>query len=95
MEFADSSKDKTGNEFLCDLCVLCGDEGVLMATATVPKTKIAGGSFLIEDRQPEEVFTPEDFTDEHRQIAQLLDPTAATGTAPTGSGGSCHAQSLG
>jgi alkylation response protein AidB-like acyl-CoA dehydrogenase len=29
-----------------------------------------GGSFLIEERQPGEVFTPEDFTDEHRQIAK-------------------------
>src|SRR5579859_5024877 len=27
-----------------------------------------GGSFLIEDRQPEEVFTLEDITDEHRMI---------------------------
>jgi alkylation response protein AidB-like acyl-CoA dehydrogenase len=29
-----------------------------------------GGSFLIEDRAPHEVFTPEDFTEEHRQIAR-------------------------
>ena len=29
-----------------------------------------GGSFLIEDRLPEEVFTPEDFTDEQRMIAE-------------------------
>ncbi|HET8644641.1 MAG TPA: acyl-CoA dehydrogenase family protein, partial [Vicinamibacteria bacterium] len=28
-----------------------------------------GGSFLIEDRAPEEVFTPEDFSDEQRMIA--------------------------
>src|SRR6476469_4491747 len=43
-----------------------------MATS---KTQIAakpvkGGSFLIEERRPEEIFTPEDFTDEHRQIAR-------------------------
>src|SRR2546421_8455049 len=31
---------------------------------------IAGGSFLIEERTPEEIFTPEDFTDEHRMIAE-------------------------
>jgi alkylation response protein AidB-like acyl-CoA dehydrogenase len=43
-----------------------------MATATVPKVKIAGGSFLIEERQLDEVFTVEDFSDEHRQIAQTL-----------------------
>ena len=30
---------------------------------------IVGGSFLIEERAPEEVFTPEDFTEEHRMIA--------------------------
>lgn len=28
-----------------------------------------GGSFLLENRSPEEVFTPEDFSEEHRQIA--------------------------
>ncbi|HEX4319387.1 MAG TPA: acyl-CoA dehydrogenase family protein [Acidobacteriaceae bacterium] len=32
-------------------------------------TAAAGGSFLLEDRSPEEVFTPEDFTPEQRQIA--------------------------
>jgi alkylation response protein AidB-like acyl-CoA dehydrogenase len=30
---------------------------------------IKGGSFLIEERSPEEIFTPEDFTEEHRMIA--------------------------
>jgi alkylation response protein AidB-like acyl-CoA dehydrogenase len=30
----------------------------------------AGGSFLIEDQAPGEVFTPEDFTEEHRDIAR-------------------------
>ena len=29
-----------------------------------------GGSFLIEQRRPHEIFTPEDFTEEHRQIAR-------------------------
>jgi butyryl-CoA dehydrogenase len=29
----------------------------------------AGGSFLLESRHPDEIFTPEDLTDEHRQIA--------------------------
>ena len=53
-----------------------------MATATVPKTKIAGGSFLIEDRRPEEVFTPEDFTDEHRQIAQTTEEFALKEIVP-------------
>jgi len=42
-----------------------------MATATaIPKTLIKGGSFLIEERRPEDVFTPEDITDQHRLIRQ-------------------------
>ncbi len=41
-----------------------------MATATASETRIRGGSFLIERRTPEEVFTPEDLTDQHRLIAQ-------------------------
>jgi alkylation response protein AidB-like acyl-CoA dehydrogenase len=43
-----------------------------MSTITIPTTgkRVGGGSFLIEDRQPEEVFTPEDFSEEHRQIAK-------------------------
>ena len=35
-----------------------------------PMKKVNGGSFLIEERLPSEVFTPEDFSDEQRQIAQ-------------------------
>ena len=38
-------------------------------TAT-PRALIKGGSFLIENRSPEEIFTPEDITDQHRLIAQ-------------------------
>src|SRR5438045_7322929 len=53
-----------------------------MATAAIPKTKIAGGSFVIEDIQPEEVFTPEDFTDEHRQIAQTTEEFALKEIVP-------------
>src|SRR4051812_15917498 len=29
-----------------------------------------GGSFLVEDRTPDEIFTPEDITDEQRMIGQ-------------------------
>ena len=40
-----------------------------MATETRGGVKAArGGSFLVEDRAPEEVFTPEDFTEEQRMI---------------------------
>jgi alkylation response protein AidB-like acyl-CoA dehydrogenase len=42
-----------------------------MATTThVIAKRVKGGSFLIEERRPEDIFTPEDFTDEHRQIAK-------------------------
>ena len=32
-----------------------------------------GGSFLLEDRQPEEIFTPEDLSEEQQQIADTAD----------------------
>ncbi len=43
-----------------------------MATTktTITAMQAKGGSFLIEERRPEDIFTPEDFTDEHRQIAK-------------------------
>jgi alkylation response protein AidB-like acyl-CoA dehydrogenase len=54
-----------------------------MATAAVtPKTKIAGGSFLIEERRLSEVFTPEDFTEEHRQIAKTAEEFATNEIVP-------------
>ncbi|MEW6209491.1 MAG: acyl-CoA dehydrogenase family protein [Acidobacteriota bacterium] len=34
------------------------------------KKVLQGGSFLLEDHAPENVFTPEDLTDEHKMIAQ-------------------------
>ncbi len=40
-----------------------------MPTAST-KIFIKGGSFLIEDRSPDEIFTPEDITDQHRLIRQ-------------------------
>jgi len=54
-----------------------------MATATpVSRKKITGGSFLIEERALDEVFTPEDFTDEHKQIASTTDEFALKEIAP-------------
>ena len=44
-----------------------------MASTVAPKTRITGCSFLIEDRQPSEIFTPEDFSEQHRLIAQTAD----------------------
>src|SRR6185437_16846285 len=42
------------------------------STTTFSQHSIAaapGGSFLLEERAPDEVFTPEDFSEEQRQIA--------------------------
>jgi alkylation response protein AidB-like acyl-CoA dehydrogenase len=44
-----------------------------MATTTVAIPKTKGGAFLLERSAPEEIFTPEDFTDEHRAIAKTTD----------------------
>jgi alkylation response protein AidB-like acyl-CoA dehydrogenase len=40
-----------------------------MATAVTPKV-IPGGTFLITNAAPEDIFTPEDFTDEQQEIAR-------------------------
>ncbi len=44
-----------------------------MATTTVSPTTLKGGAFLIQDTAPDQVFTPEDFTDEHRAIAKTTE----------------------
>src|SRR3954466_12364036 len=41
-----------------------------MSAVAEEKQIIKGGAFLIEERTPEEVFTPEDFTEEQRMIAE-------------------------
>src|SRR6185312_3221513 len=53
-----------------------------MATAVVPKTKIAGASFLLEERQPAEIFTPEDFNEQHQLIAQTTEDFANNEIVP-------------
>jgi alkylation response protein AidB-like acyl-CoA dehydrogenase len=44
-----------------------------MATTTTVKPHVQGGAFLIEQRAPEDIFTPEDFTAEHRAIARTTE----------------------
>jgi alkylation response protein AidB-like acyl-CoA dehydrogenase len=44
--------------------------------------KTTGGSFLLEDVLPVNLFTPEDFTDEHRQIAKTADDFAMNEIVP-------------
>ena len=39
-------------------------------TTTTTGARIKGGSFLIESRSPDEIFTPEDLSDQHKLIAQ-------------------------
>jgi alkylation response protein AidB-like acyl-CoA dehydrogenase len=54
-----------------------------MATViALPTTKIRGGSFLIDDRTPDEVFTPEDFTEQHLLIAQTAEEFATKEIVP-------------
>src|SRR5580698_7963920 len=55
-----------------------------MATATIsaPVKAVTGGSFLIEERQPSDIFTPEDFSDEQRQIAETAAQFAANEVLP-------------
>ncbi len=53
-----------------------------MATTTLTPTKQQGGSFLLSPTTPEEIFTPEDFTDEHRAIARTTEEFSAKEIAP-------------
>ena len=50
-----------------------------MATTAVPKTKISGGAFLLEERQPNEVFTPdeEEIAWARRVLAASMDAARA------------------
>ncbi|MCA1815567.1 MAG: acyl-CoA dehydrogenase family protein [Acidobacteria bacterium] len=41
-----------------------------MSAVADEKKIVAGGGFLIEERAPAEIFTPEDFTEEHRMIGE-------------------------
>src|SRR3954453_15573044 len=53
-----------------------------MATAAIPTKKIMGGSFLLEDRTTNEVFTPEDFSEQHQLIAQTAEEFATKEIVP-------------
>jgi len=53
-----------------------------MATTAVAQTKISGGSFLLEDRRSDEVFTPEDFTEQHQLIGQTAEEFAVNEIVP-------------
>ena len=53
-----------------------------MATSVVPSTKISGGSFLLDERRPDEVFTPEDFTEQQQLIGQTTEEFALNEIVP-------------
>ncbi|MBZ5656917.1 MAG: acyl-CoA dehydrogenase family protein [Acidobacteriia bacterium] len=53
-----------------------------MATTAIPKTKISGGSFLLEERQTADVFTPEDFSEQHQMIGQTTEEFALNEILP-------------
>ena len=48
----------------------------MASTTSAPGASIAGGSFLLETRSAEEVFTPEDFSEQHVLIAQTAEEFA-------------------
>jgi len=47
-----------------------------MATTAIPKNKISAAAFLLEERQPADVFTPEDFSEQHQMIGQTTEEFA-------------------
>jgi alkylation response protein AidB-like acyl-CoA dehydrogenase len=53
-----------------------------MATTAIPRTKILGGSFLLEERQTADVFTPEDFSEQQQMIGQTTEEFALNEILP-------------
>src|SRR5450432_2624626 len=54
----------------------------MSTTTAIPSTKISGGSFLLEERKVDEVFTPEDFTEQHQLIGQTAEEFAVKEILP-------------
>jgi len=50
--------------------------------STAAKPVLAGGEFLLRDLQADEIFTPEDFTSEHRAVAKTVEEFWASEVAP-------------
>ncbi len=54
-----------------------------MATApSVTKNRIPGGSFLISEQKLDDLFTPEDFTEQHQMVAQTAEEFATKEVVP-------------
>ena len=54
----------------------------MATTSAIPKSKVSGGSFLLEERKPGEIFTPEDFSEQHQLIAQTVEEFAVNEIIP-------------
>jgi alkylation response protein AidB-like acyl-CoA dehydrogenase len=54
----------------------------MATTSAIPQKKIAGGNFLLEQAKPDEVFTPEDFNDQHKLIGQTAEEFAINEVVP-------------
>src|SRR5215813_2186222 len=50
--------------------------------ALEPTAARKGGSFLVEEAEPQSVFTPEDFTEEHRMIRKTIEDFMAHEVVP-------------
>src|SRR5262249_60666378 len=44
-----------------------------MATTTLPRATMKGGSFLIESCRPEEIFTPADLSDDQKLVGRTAE----------------------
>jgi butyryl-CoA dehydrogenase len=54
-----------------------------MATATAaPKTKLTGGSFLLEEHNLNDLFTPEDFNEDQQMVVKLAEEFATNEVVP-------------
>src|SRR6516164_883970 len=54
----------------------------MATTATPPKTKRTGGSFLLEEHQLDNVFTPEDFNEDQQMVVKLSEEFATNEVVP-------------
>jgi butyryl-CoA dehydrogenase len=54
----------------------------MASTTAVPKTRTTGGSFLLEEHNLTNVFTPEDFNEDQRMVAKLAEEFATNEVVP-------------
>jgi alkylation response protein AidB-like acyl-CoA dehydrogenase len=54
----------------------------MATTIATPSTKISGGSFLLEERRTEGVFTPEDFSEQQQMIGRTAEEFAVNEILP-------------